>query len=134
MATTSRHRMLRKIGICFCAIILAFTLLGCMTLRGHQQPYCYPSTEWICEDPKIHILVDQTGGCSCLILENCDYSSVEVDFDFSDRILFSGEDGKNLLVGNCRFSSGSFTALIEKDELFDGKYLRKKITFVRQGQ
>jgi len=113
--------------------ILSF-ICACDAHSG-QRPTDYPNSVWACTNPNIRLIVQQNREMYFEIHDSsAQYpNDTIVGFDYGNRIIFHSNDlGDDLFVCRCVFSPEKMTAVVTKDELFDGKYTGQQIEFVKE--
>ena len=118
--------------------------------KYEHKPSEYPNSVWVCKDPKITLYVQEDGSIVCKFGETSDSFA-------SDTLLggfepFSNEfwvqnnasnpperqpddpetTARDYFECRCEFSPEKMTAVVTRDELFDGKYVGQQIVFVRK--
>ena len=118
--------------------LLAITLLscsGCTTnLYAGKMPPSFPNTTWKCSDPKISLEVNELGRTEFVIHEEgvVPPEDMEVGFSYGGRMdIYKESTGEMYFRCHCTFYKKKMVAKVTEDNIFDGKYVGKKLVFYR---
>ena len=128
--------LLRKEWTIIALLLALFLLCGCDVYAG-KRPNDYPSSVWRCEEENMTIVVNQDGTAYFtageeLITFHAD-PEYFVLFNYGNQLLVvQATTNETIMSGSCSFSSKVLKVTIGTDNLFDGIYHLKSLSFYRQ--
>ena len=119
MATTLQTKRIISLVLLF---VVAISLFGCEPISKYE-PYNYPNSLWVCEEPHMEIAVDTMGNLRPTIEINGEESCFAIGFRAMNAYAYKNlNDSTTLFWGHCKFSEDEFTIKIKEDYLWDGAY------------
>ena len=119
-------------------LLIGLLLCSCDVYAG-ERPNDYYNSKWICEDPRIEIIIDSVGLSTCVVGSGGDQQELTVVFSYGDEVLFAKipqnavASSKDVVFkGECSFGREKMTVRVyaDEDQLFHGEY--ETLVFVRQ--
>ena len=113
-------------------LLLTLCLSACDPNAG-KRPNNYKNTRWTCEEPAIIFYVTENETIIADVrAPRAASGELRLHFDYGSGFCISSvPDGTELLTGRCSFSPEELRVRVERDDLFDGKYLGKELRFLR---
>ena len=99
-----------------------------------RRPYDYPGTKWVCDDPEIILICPKKGELGYEISGTSMECPDDMVLGFGPgrrMTLHSNSLGDDLFRCERTFSPHKLSAVVTKDDLFEGKYLGRTIVFYR---
>ena len=105
-------------------LLVAISLFGCEPISKYE-PYNYPNSLWVCEEPHMEIAVDTIGNLRPTIEINGEESCFAIGFRAMNAYAYKNlNDSTTLFWGHCKFSEDEFTIILQDGKLWDDGYAR----------
>ena len=119
MATTLRIKKIISLALLF---LVAISLFGCEPISKYE-PYNYPNSLWVCEEPHMEIAVTKDGSYRPTMTVDGEEKCFYIGFRAHQaRAHKNAKDSTVIFSGICKFYEDEFTIKIKEDYLWDGAY------------